>query len=704
MFQDYIKFAVNITIKDNKKKVTGHRKGWQDFKKSKYNGEANFAVLTGKVNDLILIDLDIDEEYSGKDWYNTTFGHNVLESNTLVTSTIRGGYHLYFKYNERINTNSTSKLHLVDIKSNSGCGYQGIGYDVLVSKKPRDLTEDEVSKILELQEIKNNGIMTVEDDTIGSSVTLNIKKINKLLGVPDPTLWEKSITKTGFKVVPDCRECVVNPDVKHSTGEHSCIFMNINPKSVVKSCFSCGTSALDKKNAKKCMDYFKIIVETEENNVYKELTKDLIGYSENGLYRRKKNTGYVYKKIKEYAYEPYMNVEDFINKVFLDDDVFLSNVNNIDNLVKFMKKINHTEFGFLEVNQEYLGFSNGILDTRTLEFKKDPSDSGLIVRKYFDQEFTENTATPLMDMILDYQFTPEVREFIYACLGRMFEIRDDYGFMLYLQGEPGCGKSVILDVMSACFENIGAISSTFEQKFGLSYLYDKDLVICDDIPEDIGKVLDQTTFQTITTNGMVSVAVKGGDGFSVKWNVPLLFAGNYALKYKDKGQISRRVLVANFEKSIRKPDVSLKKRIISEELPNFIYKCLKNYQNLLKNGENKDIWSLCPEYFIDQKVQLRMDRNPLYKFLSLYTIFMEGNIMTMETVREKFNECMGMNVKRCLDNGTFKQVNEEYFFENVNICKHCKKQAMSGCCEAYKHKDRTTTKMVRNMGFVQSII
>ena len=82
---------------------------------------------------------------------------------------------------------------------------------------------------------------------------------------------------------------------------------------------------------------------------------------------------------------------------------------------------------------------------------------------------------------------------------------------------------------------------------------------------------------------------------------------------------------------------------------------------------------------------------------------MEENVMTMESVREKFNEYMGVNAKS-LDWGTFKQVNEEYERDRIHICKHCQKAAMSGCCELYKNKDRTKKNMVRNMGFVHSII
>jgi hypothetical protein len=110
-------------------------------------------------------------------------------------------------------------------------------------------------------------------------------------------------------------------------------------------------------------------------------------------------------------------------------------------------------------------------------------------------------------------------------------------------------------------------------------------------------VFPQQTFQTCITGGKVSIAVKGGEGFTVDWNIPMLWAGNFWISYIDKGQISRRVLVANFEKNVNNPDPTLKSRIIKTELPAFIYKCLLNYKKLIDLDSNKDIWGYALNIF-----------------------------------------------------------------------------------------------------------
>ncbi|MDD4938237.1 MAG: hypothetical protein PHX34_04475 [Candidatus Shapirobacteria bacterium] len=51
-FNNFIRFGIKIYITTSgKKNKPTHPKKWQELVKSKYNGEDNFAVLTGKIND-----------------------------------------------------------------------------------------------------------------------------------------------------------------------------------------------------------------------------------------------------------------------------------------------------------------------------------------------------------------------------------------------------------------------------------------------------------------------------------------------------------------------------------------------------------------------------------------------------------------------------------------------------------------------------
>ena len=159
--------------------------------------------------------------------------------------------------------------------------------------------------------------------------------------------------------------------------------------------------------------------------------------------------------------------------------------------------------------------------------------------------------------------------------------------------------------------------------------------------------------------------------------------------------------MANFEKTVRDPDSTLKDRILKTELPAFVNKCLLYYRDFLATSSTRDIWGRCPEYFLDQQQELKIERNPLYKFLLENTRYVEGNVTSLEEVRLNFSRWLGTNVKS-LDNGTFGQVNKEYVVDTVKTCKFCEKEHKKGCCDAYSRTGRTMKKMVRNFALVPS--
>jgi len=520
------------------------------------------------------------------------------------------------------------------------------------------------------------------------------RRLNRLFNFPDNIEWNVSrASNNNVCVAPQCDRCLYAVD--NHNDSHLLIKTD---NSIMKICRNCSeANSLDRGISNKILVELKIITETQENNMYQSLVKEILQSNEFGdwKYVRERDTGVIYIKIKSYAYVKHMEPKIFLNDIFRGNDDFISHPNNIDNLVKFLKEYDHEDFPFINYNKEYIGFSNGVLNLVNCQFTENPE--GIIVKTYFDKEFTYSTETPLLDQILHYQFDDEVTKFIYACLGRLFSQQDNFGFMLYLMGETQCGKSVILNTVKHCFNNFGSIDASYEVKYGLSYLYDKDIVICDDLPQDINKILPQQTFQSIITGGSIATAVKRGDALQIeKWNVPLLFAGNFYPKYLDKGQISRRILTVNFEKTINEVDTTLEDRIFNHELSAFIYKSILLYQELLLSNKHRSIWDICPDYFTNQQLELRKERNPLFKFLMDCAEYKDGNMILLEDVRESFSNFICTKVSR-LDNGTFAQVNKKYIIVKLKTCKHCFSTEGSGCCSLYHDKDRTDRKWIRNM-------
>ncbi len=693
-FQNMIKIGGVITLDHNsKKKFNFLPHNWTSLSTSIYNNEENYAILTGSINNIIVIDLDKkNDDFIALQWFEKNI--NILQNtNTLVTRTINGGYHIFYRYTPDLIGKKIPNLN-IDILSDKSCCFQGKNYDVLYDNPINQLTPQQIHNIQSSINIKKH-TESKNKDNEPKNLVKKYKNINLICNIPHETQWNILVENNGYKAVPQCKYCLINPSKEHSQIEHSSLYIN-KDMSVVKTCYSCGVKVLDKKDSKKIINYLNIIVENQETNVYNQLTSELLDYTHN-LYKRQKHTGIVYKQIKPYAYIKYMEPIDFLNDIFKDDNLFKSNVNNIDNLIKYMKQYNHSKFPFIEYNNDYIGFSNGVLNKITCEFINIPSNN-ITVKKYFDYDFDYSTSTPLIDKILLYQFDQETTNFIYACLGRMFGIQDNLGFMLYLNGEAGCGKSLIIDILCECFDNIGAISNTFEEKFGLSFLYNKDIVVCDDLPKNISKIFPQQVFQTCVTNGKVGIAIKGGESFSIDWKVPMIWAGNWYPDYIDKGQISRRMLIANFNKIVNQPDPSLKERIIKHELPAFIYKCLLLYKDLVNNSIGKSIYNICPDYFKEQQEELKIERNPLYKFLIDNTKYEKDHIILMEDIRSKFNEWIGKKITK-LDHGTFLQVDNKYEIISLKICKHCNNESIKGCCFNYKHSDRTLKVSVRNISW-----
>src|SRR5690606_28171672 len=97
---------------------------WTDFtlKKSYCNPDYNgLALLTGKINNIIIIDIDNVDH-----WKQLLHVHKQHEPDTVKVISGSGGFHYYFKYDEELEK-VTSKDHCfgkdydIDIKTNGGC-------------------------------------------------------------------------------------------------------------------------------------------------------------------------------------------------------------------------------------------------------------------------------------------------------------------------------------------------------------------------------------------------------------------------------------------------------------------------------------------------------------------------------------------------------------------------------------------------------
>ena len=125
---DLVVFSINVEKKQNKsnvwKKEIKFPKDWQKYTldnyyyNDKYNG---LALITGKVNDIIVIDIDNIQH-----WESFLNEYDREEPKTVKVKSGSGGIHLYFKYTDDLesiksNTKCFGQKYDIDIRTNGGC-------------------------------------------------------------------------------------------------------------------------------------------------------------------------------------------------------------------------------------------------------------------------------------------------------------------------------------------------------------------------------------------------------------------------------------------------------------------------------------------------------------------------------------------------------------------------------------------------------
>jgi hypothetical protein len=129
------KFDVDIKIKENGEKEISNMPSWANIKTDMTSNRDNIAIISGKVNDIVVIDLDKPKE--GEIDGIRYFEDNVCKIeklNTLITKSIRGGFHIYYKYNNKLKSGvrikDINKDISIDIRSDKSCLFEGKGYEL----------------------------------------------------------------------------------------------------------------------------------------------------------------------------------------------------------------------------------------------------------------------------------------------------------------------------------------------------------------------------------------------------------------------------------------------------------------------------------------------------------------------------------------------------------------------------------------------
>ncbi|KAJ3143964.1 hypothetical protein HDU89_001147, partial [Geranomyces variabilis] len=423
--------------------------------------------------------------------------------------------------------------------------------------------------------------------------------------------------------------------------------------------------------------------------------------------------------------------------------MFTSAPKRFTDLLSHLKLYDDCKLPFMIRDKNILAFENCILFLDTLECLPytDAAAQDKIARNYIKKPYHGTTNTPLFDNFLMYQLDSgdteqdqEVFEVILALIGRAFfktNEHDCWHVALLLYGESRTGKTTLLNIIRAMFgiHEKGVISANQEKTFGLDSLAPTDVIFVPNMPDNFKDVIDQSMFQNLVDGDDVNIAGKHKAAYPGRIRAPIFMAGNVFPNYPDKkGAIVNRIPIVKFDKFVKNKDSLLEDRIIDNELPDLILKCLTAYWKLASKHKGQDFWSFAPQYFHDNKEYARTATNWLHKFLtsspddnkSLTTKYYvrqkkrtgDARLMIpIGDVRKAFEHYMKFNfpLERIrwdeTDHATFKALG--YDVSEINICKSCAKKAKGGkdkCCDDYSAANRAKRIFVYDMDLVKETI
>jgi hypothetical protein len=303
-------------------------------------------------------------------------------------------------------------------------------------------------------------------------------------------------------------------------------------------------------------------------------------------------------------------------------------------------------------------------------------------------------------------------------LGRtLTKLKDKFDFMVMLFGLGGTGKSLLMNLLCYAFgpAQVGIFGSTFQDRFGLSEFATKQIVASDDMPRNIAKTLPKSDFLSMQSRGRIACPVKGKASIEVdSWLIPTVINTNDMPNYSDtSGEIIRRIMIIHFDNAIPddEKDMGLEDSIKETEFCAFIDRCRTTYLRYCKEYAGRNVYTFCPQHFLDSRDILRINSNESYQFAKAHIRYVEpqdGQSSAMIPkaelkrlfngyIKEKYN--LSRPGKQTLDLDLLVRADCRFKHKAVNICKSCRKKHVKDCCVDYSRTNRSKAEFILNAAY-----
>jgi hypothetical protein len=277
---------------------------------------------------------------------------------------------------------------------------------------------------------------------------------------------------------------------------------------------------------------------------------------------------------------------------------------------------------------------------------------------------------------------------------------DDWQVAPYLVGAGETWKSVLLAALTALLRP-GSVGNLAAKR--MANLVGKELVVGRDLPEKLSAVIPQETLQSMVTGEDIQVARR-----NVKWTAPTVFTSKHMPDYVSTGgNSSRRLVPFGFNTPVAAPDYSPKARILREELPNIVARCMECYRRLRAriDAEGIPFWSAVPQHILEWNNSMSAATSTLHRFLDMdeeergcRIERKEGRITWVHGLAAAMEAVCG--AKTFHKDAT---VMAAFGFTTcpggmrVNVCRSNKQVARIGCCPAFNRANRCTKDVIYDM-------
>lgn len=465
------KFGIDLSNGKSKAKFPAN---WQKIKNNfTTEDNKNIAILTGKVNNIIVVDIDRpkENELDGLEY----FEKNVckLDSlNTLITKTPGGGYHIYFKYNEKIKTTSRIKdikSISIDIRNNGACIFEGVDYELYNASR-------------ELEEVPEAFIDIVkkEGERLKLELSPKFSKLNKTKEINGVNIILENLTSNfydnyqdWFNVLCVLKNLDINKDIAINFSSRSDKFdlevfnktwesiekrdkpgfgtlIYFLKQSVIRQKYeNLLKKIINESNFKQrtFKEFCKLFYELYKDEIIvNEMTNEIYIMNKYGIWEKKNSNS-------KYFLEKLDNFENYLKEKCIEFDLDSSTKYNI--FITEALRYFQIEIKKWNCNPFVFPFNNGVIDLQTGNFRKGLPNEYINYTTGYDYKKVDNL-TNINKFFSDVLQNEQIRKYFINILSLALEDINRRQEIYFCLGEEASnGKSTVCELLERAFGEFG---------------------------------------------------------------------------------------------------------------------------------------------------------------------------------------------------------------------------------------------------------